>query len=333
MAPTAPPPSKKPKSAPKTVSDFVILPLTLPKLSGLPSSHSDAKHYLYVKQHAPSIPTADDERSLFLANVPIDASETTLRALFADQLGGAMVEHVEFDALVPAPALHKRWKGEGSRKGGAGTEAEAEARGKKRKREQDEETLAEGVIEDADSALPKLWSTELKKSGSGAVVVFVDKKSCRGALKGVKEIIKEGREIQWKIGEGLGVDRYKTHQKLTYPPPSTLQARTNAYLTQFSALETLRSRLRKRSRTAPDEDGFITVTRGGRAGPARIEDAERKKSELEERRKGVAKDDFYRFQNRERRKEREGELKRRFEEDRRRVEGARERRGGVRPEV
>jgi ribosomal RNA-processing protein 7 len=84
----------------------------------------------------------------------------------------------------------------------------------------------------------------------------------------------------------------------------------------------------------PDEEGFITVTRGGRSGPARLEEAEKKKAELEERKKnnGV-KDDFYRFQNREKRKEAEGLLKRRFEEDRRRVEEMRERRGRVRPET
>jgi len=46
-----------------------------------------------------------------------------------------------------------------------------------------------------------------------------------------------------------------------------------------------------------------------------------------------ATDDFYRFQNRERRKEAEGALKRKFEEDRRRVESMRERRGRVRPEA
>lgn len=126
---------------------------------------------------------------------------------------------------------------------------------------------------------------------------------------------------------------YKIHTTLTHPTPTTLQSSINAYLTQFTALESLRHKLRKTSRSVPDEDGFVTVTRGGRAGPARIADAERKKAELEERRRnnGV-KDDFYRFQNREKRKEAEGELRRRFEEDRRRVEGMRGR-GGGRPEV
>ncbi|CBX97941.1 predicted protein [Plenodomus lingam JN3] len=217
MAPTEPPPSKKSKSTPKTVSGFVILPLTLPAIPGLPPSACDAKHYLYIKQHAPSVPTADDERSLFIANVPIDASETNLRALFAEQLGGAMVERVEFDGLVPAPALHKKWKGEGNRKGNAGASGDEEGRGRKRKREQEQELLAEGVMEDEESALPKLWSTEIKRSGSGAVVVFVDKKSCRGALKRIKETIKSAQQIHWKTSERLGIHRKSTQRHSPKP--------------------------------------------------------------------------------------------------------------------
>lgn len=126
---------------------------------------------------------------------------------------------------------------------------------------------------------------------------------------------------------------YKTHLMLRYPSKSALQASINAYLGQFNAAEAARNRVRKHQRSVPDEDGFITVTRGGRSGPARLEEAEKKKAELEERRKknGV-KDDFYRFQHREKRKEEEMRLKKNFEADRRRVQEMRERRGKLRPE-
>jgi ribosomal RNA-processing protein 7 len=123
---------------------------------------------------------------------------------------------------------------------------------------------------------------------------------------------------------------------LRYPAPASLLATTTAYLTQHDRLSTSRNRLLAASRAVPDEDGFITVTRGGgRTAPAaRIEQAEAKKAELEERKKKNAiKDDFYRFQNRERRKEEEMKLKRDFERDRRRVVEMRERRGVVRPET
>lgn len=127
---------------------------------------------------------------------------------------------------------------------------------------------------------------------------------------------------------------YKSHNALVYPSATSLQSSINAYLTQFTALENIRNKHRKTARSVPDEEGFITVTRGGRVGPARVEQAEQKQAELDERKKknGV-KDDFYRFQNREKRKEVEMGLRRRFEEDRKRVMGMRERRGRVRPET
>lgn len=80
---------------------------------------------------------------------------------------------------------------------------------------------------------------------------------------------------------------------------------------------------------APDEDGFITVVRGGRAGPARLEEAQEKAEKQKEKQRG--KEDFYRFQMREKRKERAGELLRGFEEDRRKVEEMKKRRNKFRP--
>jgi ribosomal RNA-processing protein 7 len=206
MAPEAP---KKSRATPKTVGDFTVLPLTLPTLPGLPESCNDAKHYIYVKPQEQNIATADDDRSLFVANIPVDASESTIRALFQEQLGGMMVERVDFDASVPAETMHKRWKSDAPKKdvGGGGG-------GKKRKRTNadDAAVIAEGVVEDADSALPKLWNTALRRSGSGAVIVFVDKKSARGALKEVQRAVKEGRTITWTSGESLGVG-----SKLLFP--------------------------------------------------------------------------------------------------------------------
>ncbi|KAH3995799.1 hypothetical protein HBI56_107360 [Parastagonospora nodorum] len=328
MAPEKATKTKATKHVPKTVADFTVLELVLPTSFSLPEQCKDARHYIYVKPHAPSVPTATDERSLFIANVPIDATESNMRALFAEQLGGSMVERVEFDAPIPAQPMHKRWKTDKP-----GNE-DGEKRGKKRKRNE-EALVAEGVVEDAESALPSIWPGELRRSGSGAVVIFVDKMSARGAMKEIYKAVKDSKSIRWKSGNAaLGVERYRRHNILTYPTPTSLQNSLNAYLSQFNTLETLRNKHRKTARSVPDEEGFVTVTRGGRAGPARIEDAEKKKEELEARKKkNAVKDDFYRFQNREKRKEVEMGLRRRFEEDRKRVERMREGRGRVRPET
>lgn len=351
----SPTPAKKRKGALTAVADFAILPLTLPTQPGLPPLCADAKHYLYVKAHAPAIATESTARSLFVANVPIDASEANLRALFAEQLGGARVESVGFDASVPAEVAHKHFN-PAEVKGGKSDGAES--RGKKRKREEDgkgkkSDMVAEGVLEDEDSALPRTWSAPVRRSGSGAVVVFLDKASMRGALKEVHAAIKSGKAIHWVGGEALGVGRtstywrlqleedinrhpgYTSHLALLHPPPTLLSATTNAYLSQFDAAAAQRARALAHLRSVPDEDGFITVTRGGgRSLPAaRLEIAQQKQSEQEDRKKKKGSlDGFYRFQNREKRKEQEGMLKKQFEKDRRRVMEMRERRGKVRVE-
>jgi ribosomal RNA-processing protein 7 len=198
--------SKKLKSTtatPKSVSGFAVLPITLPSLSGLPTQCAAAQHYLYIKPHEPSVPTPTADRSLFVSNVPFDASESNIRALFTEQLGGSRVEHVEFDSAIPAVQNAKRFRAE-ALKGGAQA-------GKKRKRD-DAEVVAEGVVEDEESALPRVWKGELRKSGGCAVVVFVDRASCKGAWKEVKSAVKEGREVRWDGGGGeedvvLGIQR------------------------------------------------------------------------------------------------------------------------------
>lgn len=201
MAPEKTTKSKAGRSTPKTVADFTVLPLVLPTLSGLPNQCKDAKHYVYVKPHAPTIPTATDERSLFIANIPIDATEGNIRSLFAEQLGGSMVERVEFDLSIPAQPMHKRWKSDKPGK------QDGEQRGKKRKRNE-EALVAEGVVEDEDSALPSIWPGELRRSGSGAVVVFVDRRSARGAMKEIYKAAKDSKSIHWKTGDAAtGVER------------------------------------------------------------------------------------------------------------------------------
>lgn len=83
----------------------------------------------------------------------------------------------------------------------------------------------------------------------------------------------------------------------------------------YAAAEATKSRTLARQRAIPDEDGFVTVTRGGRAGPARNEEAQAKMEELrqkeEDKRSGMG--DFYRFQVREKKKAAAGELVKRFQ--------------------
>ena len=71
---------------------------TTPKASL--DSPSKTYHYLYLQPHSPRLPHPDTSRSLYAVNLPIDATEAGIRALFADQLGGWRVERVRFEDEV-----------------------------------------------------------------------------------------------------------------------------------------------------------------------------------------------------------------------------------------
>jgi len=328
------------------IGEYTILPITIPSTPAYPKPTT---HTIYLRPHAPKIPTENDSRSLFLVNVPIDSTSAHLRAAFTSLIGAGRFESVFFEheknrTSSPITTLAI-----------AGT-----APNKKRKRG-DDTPSSEGL----DLPLPQIWNRELRKSGSTAVVVLVDERSVEGSLKAARRLgkkSKEGERYVW--GEGvavsssgkarggekgerereavpsLGSARYAAHQRLRFPSKLTLQQNVDAFMTTFNALEGERALEAKRTRNVPDEDGFVTVVRGGsRSGPARMEDAERKRVELEkkeeEKRGQLRKGDFYRFQGRERRKGELGELVKAFEGDRRRVEELKARkggRGGFRPE-
>ena len=317
------PKSKKTKVATQ-VHDFTVLPLRLPVL---PSFPQETTHYLYLRANAPKVPTEDTPRELFLVNVPIDATVTHFQSLFAEQLGGARVEDVTFEEArvgkgITAPVVRAEGKKGRKRKrvsDGDGTEGGAEAAG--------EEV----------GLLPEVWDREVHRSGGTAVVRFVDRASAEMAVREARRAGKSGREIIWGAGTEdkvppLGSARYLSRHKLRYPDPATLQSSVDAFMTAFAAQEAERAQHLVRQRSVPDEDGFVTVTRGGRTGPAREEATKAKEEELQKRDRSRVKEDFYRFQVREKRKEQAKDLVKGFEEDRRRVEEIKRRRGRLRPE-
>ncbi len=99
-------------------------------------------------------------------------------------------------------------------------------------------------------------------------------------------------------------------------------------MTSYAAKEASVTRLVAKQRQEADADGFITVTRGGRTNPAKQEAAQELAEKQKEKQKGL--EDFYRFQSREKRKQRAGELVRKFEEDKERVRMMKQRRGKFR---
>lgn len=324
----------KAKQVPAQVQDFTALPLRLPQQR---SYQREATHYLYLRPNRPRVPTPDTEREIFLVNVPFDSTLQNLRILFADELGGGRVEDVEFEETgavgkgIKAPAV-------------VGSEGGAGKKSKKRKRGAEEHAEGEG---EEVGQLPPTCERPLHRSGATAVLRFVDATSAALALRAASKAAKTGRPAQWPTtaeaeeGEALGEKRYKAHHTLRHPSHTTLQESIETYMTAYTAAEASASAARVRQRAEPDAEGFVTVTRGGRNPAARsappppaddavgAEGGKKKKK----RHKGHVEEGFYRFQVRERKKREHGELARKFEEDEKRVEALRRRRGGrVRPE-
>lgn len=307
-----------------TNDDFVVLPIEI--LPTLAYPHS-ALHEVRVRRNNPKVPTANDSRSLFLKNIPVDSTEAHFRSVFTHLLGAGRFETITFeDDRVPASSVDPA----------QAMRLNDLARKRKRADVEDEERRRE----DDAAKLPEAWTRRLQKSSSTAVVLLADEKSVQLALKAIAKLTKNKRFPVW--GEDLagdvpplGATWISEHLQLSRLNKLEAKTAVHGFFTAFNRKETEAAELAKRLRNEPDEDGFVTVTRGGRAAPASRNEAEEAKQRMIDRqsKKKSELKDFYRFQLREKRKEEQQALVRRFEQDRKRVSDMREKRGKFKPET
>lgn len=309
---------------PLTIGDFTVLPISTPPLPSYPKA---ATHHIYVRQQEPKIPTPDDSRSLFLANVPVDSTETHIRAVFTSLVGAGKFESISFEkdryaarsvsAIEPLQATRLA------------------AHSKKRKRDEDEEA------EIAKAQLPPTWPRELKRSGSTAVVVLADEHSVKLVLKAIAKAHKTRKYPVWGDGVSgskhapilLGASWLHAHARMSYPDLAAMVVADRVYHNVFERREKEAKELAKTLHSKPDADGFVTVTRGGAA----MRTAEQSQKWLKEREREEKKrkelGSFYRFQTREKQKAEQAETLKKFEEDKQKVAEMKAKRGKFRPEV
>ena len=254
-----------PADIPLYVSDYLVFPLTFKPCEGFPDP---IFHYLYFHPHNPKIPTPETPRSLFLVNIPIDTTELHIKHLFSTQLDlpSGRIESVDFEGTKRQSSIPKA-----DSENGTSRQSQTTPKSKKRKRGDDPLDLEKLAAED----IPPVWDRQIHKSGSTAVVLFVDRPSMEAAFKAAKKARKASKTIIWG-GDGieaklpsLGSARYITHNALTYPPKAELLASVNKYMTAFAANEAAQAKARAKQRQEPDEDGFVKVTRGGKGGRTR----------------------------------------------------------------
>jgi ribosomal RNA-processing protein 7 len=297
------------------VPGYTTLPVQLPTTPLFPKP---ATHYLYIRPHEPRIPDPDSTRSLFIVNIPIDTTEAHIRHLFGTQLSAGRVERVQFED-VP------------TKKRTVATSTETNLSKKKRKR-----VTADDFEQHLDAiSLPSTWDRKLQKSGAHAIVIFADKPSMESSLKASTKASKRGTTIVWAENlpadrvPALGLTRYVTHERKQYPERGTLLRAVNDFMTTYSAVSEARRREDHKRFAVPDEDGFVTVQHGPKLNSVAREDELRELVEREKK-KNEGLEDFYRFQSREKRKERQNRLLRRFDEDKKKLADIKARRGKIR---
>lgn len=100
-------------------------------------------------------------------------------------------------------------------------------------------------------------------------------------------------------------------------------------MTTFTQVSEARKREDHKRLAVPDEDGFVTVSHGPKLNSVAREEEMRELVE-KQKKKGEGLEDFYRFQSREKRKERQNQLLRRFDEDKKKLAEIKARKGKIR---
>ncbi|KAM0287499.1 hypothetical protein ACHAQH_000453 [Verticillium albo-atrum] len=303
---------------------FSILPIQMP---AMPSCPITAIHEVRVRRNTPKIPTAIDGRSLFLKNVPVDGSEAHFRAVFNSLVGPGRFESIAFE-------------GERRRRLELDPASVTKMSALVKKRKRDEQEAEEHAREEETALLPDTWTRRIHKSGASAIVLMADEKSVDQVLKAIAKARRKNKIPVW--GEGvaddtpeLGAPWVATHLQLSRADKAATQKSVHAFFNAFNRKEKEAAETAKRLRNEPDEDGFVTVTRGGRAAPATKNEAEVARQKMVDRaaKKKDETKDFYRFQLRERRKAEQALLLKKFDEDRQKVFAMKEKRGNFRPET
>ncbi|KAI6782087.1 uncharacterized protein J7T54_003506 [Emericellopsis cladophorae] len=313
--------------APQEASDgrFAVLPV---RMIGSEAYPVETVHEIRIRPNKPRFPTANDGRTLYLKNIPVDSTEAHFRELFATLLGGQrQFESIAFEneaqtVLAVDPARATMIQGFA----------------KKRKRGDVE---AEERREEVAAQLPEIWTRRLQNSGSTATVLLVEEASVARVLKKIDRI-HSGKGAQPIWGQGvddkdvspLSTPWIATHLRLSRADKLETKNSVHAFFSVFNRKEKEANELAKRLRNEPDEDGFVTVTKGSRNAPASRNEADEARAKMlqKEAKKREELKRFYRFQLREERKREQANLLKGFAAAQEKVAAMKEKRGKFMPE-
>ncbi|KAI0658550.1 ribosomal RNA-processing protein 7-domain-containing protein [Cubamyces menziesii] len=333
--------SSSSSSLPASVSGFTVLPIAY---------SASATHVIYARAHsAPKqkngkgkgkekTAALPEGRTVFLVNVPPDATERELTVLFKSC---GTVERVVFStggsgiASQPEEVIENDEDSEDEEQGEDGAESqgeedeEADSRPKKKRKVAEPE--GPKVV-----PLPSHSLRTLRRTGHTAYVVFLDSSSLERALKPPQ------KPYAWPVDKEAphGLAHYTALYSALRPPLDVVRAHADSWMEAFEheqAKKKQESKYRK-GEAIVDEDGFTLVTRGGAYGKtlgggvgvaskqfqeeqAGGTGSKRRRKEKKEKKE---KEAFYAFQIHEKKRKELIDLKAKFEEDRAKIEKLRQ---------
>lgn len=304
---------------PKYLSGFTVIPIAYPSSS----------HFIYARAHATSKSKTlkpsnvyPEGRTLFLVNVPPDATERELILLFKHC---GTVEHVLFDFnSVDALEEHASDSDEEMSEGATSENPDTEARPRKKRKLQTSEPTPPEVI-----PLPSSSLRTLHKTGSCAHLIFLDSSSLAKALSPPTS------PKPWPSSEEpRGLSHYMTKYDNERPPLDTIRAHADSFMErfEFDLSKSKQEAKYRKGEAIMDEDGFTLVTRGGAYGQTLgggVGVASKKfmltgKTGSRRKKEKKEKDVFYAFQKAEKQRKAMLDLKKNFEADKERVEKLKE---------
>ena len=241
---------KKNMGMPSVISGFSVIPV---------SYKSSVTHYLYARLHSSSKSDSSkilpDGRTLFLVNVPPDATEREL-VLFFKKSGTVEKVLFDFDVKEPHNDVEDSEDEDEPLKETQGEEIQGE---QPKGRTQKDKKEVPAVV-----PLPSQPLRRFRKTGLSAHVVFLDSSSLDQALASTS------KPRSWPISseEPSGLSHYRSLYYSLRPPLDSVKAFSDSSIELYEyelAKKKQKSKYRK-GEAIVDDDGFTLVTRGGAYG-------------------------------------------------------------------
>lgn len=274
------------------IKGFQVLPVRLPE--------GAATHYVYFKKHDAKGPaTGSGSRSIFFFNLPIDTSTSQLRKYFQDVAIGATLESYVSSLL---------------------TDSHEDVYVDLVKLTSDLEfTQDANDTKEVASRLPK----------NCAIATFIDKSAYQLAFSALRKLAAEGTVSSWPKVKHGGSAYFLAKYRAQVLNPDRLAAEVALALADFDRAENESVQLLRRQTQLVDEDGFTLVVGSHRKTKAGVLGKQKLAATVELDKANAAmkkkeKEDFYRFQLRQRKKEEMNDLLRKFKLDQEKVRLMRE---------